>query len=193
MKNIFLKLTLPAALATTLMNADQLNFTKNLPIDSKLPVAENTIVNYENRINVALGALTYERIKPDAAYVGIGTAFYRKGLIVTATGGYNFLLSEKDIIRPMAGLGFYAKSEHLVFPLVGVGYEHAFNNTFTLGLDVASVVIGDFNYTMGVPLMFHFGEQKKWEFRLTPVLIHNEGRFLSNNTTGLGLSLGYRF
>jgi nitrogen fixation protein len=192
MKNIFL-LTLPITLSTILANADQLEFTKSLPIDSKLPVAENTLINYENRINIGMGGLTYERIKQDAAYVGIGTTIYRNGVVVIAMGGYNFLLSEKDVIRPVAGLGYYTGEKDLIAPLVGVGYEHAFNNTFTLGANVARVLVGDSNYTVSVPVMFHFGEQKKWEFRLIPMVAHNGGPLISFNKTGLGLSLGYRF
>lgn len=194
MKSIFLKVTLPATLATLLANADQLSFTKNLPLDSKLPThTESIVAPYENKVSVGLGGLTYQRTKPDAAYFGIGTAIFRKNVLFTALGGYNFLLSEKDMLTPAVGLGYYADNNHLIIPLVGVAYDHAFNDVISLGADVSSSIGKNLVYSVGIPLTIHFGEQKKWEFRVMPALVHNESNVLPSNSIALGLSFGYRF
>jgi len=142
----------------------------------------------------SLGAgVSYTRIKPDSTYIEIATSINPHSVTITAMGGYNFLLSPKDVIRPAAGLAYHAGKIHRIFPVLGVGYEHAFNDTFSLGADAASVINGDFNFAIGTPFTFHFGDLKRWEVRLTPYLVHAETVLFSSNTTALSCSLGYRF
>jgi hypothetical protein len=194
MKSIFLKLTLPATFATLLASADQLSYTKNLPLDSKLPSFTDTAVPaYENKISIGIGGLSYQRIKPNAPYVGIWTSIYHKNAFVTALGGYNFLLSEKDILTPAFGFGYYF-GNHNAIPVVGVGYDHTFNDVISLGAEVSSTVGRNLVYTVGIPLTIHFGEQKKWEFRVMPAYLrYGSGLLSNNNSLVLGLSFGYRF
>jgi hypothetical protein len=52
---------------------------------------------------------------------------------------------------------------------------------------------GNFNYTLGVPCTYHFGEQKRWNIRVTPMVVHAQMWFLPINITTLGVSLDYRF
>jgi hypothetical protein len=206
MKSTYLKLALPMALATLLVNAEELNFTKNLPIDSKtMPINENLIPAYDNRINVNPGIITYSggisyaRIKPDSTYIGISTVVNPDYIIVTAMGGYNFSLSPKDRLSPAAGLGHYTGFGRFgssgIFPVVGLEYEHAFNSTFSVGADFASVLIrgGDSSFALGVPFTFHFGDEKKWEFRVMPCLRHKQNWPRSDDQIALSGSLGYRF
>ena len=200
MKRTCLKLALPLTLATLLANGEELSFTKNLPIESKaMMVNENPLSAYDNRVNFGpdifnkAAGVGYARIKPDSAYVGIGTYVAPRYAVFTAMGGYNFLLSRKDRLTPSAGLGYYAGKSHHIVPLMGLDYEHAFNSFFSVGADVVSVINGDLNFAVSVPFIFHFGSEKRWEVRLAPCLSHSENWLVSNNRTSLNVSMGYRF
>ncbi|HUD02214.1 MAG TPA: hypothetical protein VMR37_07785 [Rhabdochlamydiaceae bacterium] len=204
MKSTFLKLALPMTLATLLANAEPLNPPKNLQIDSKtMMVNENS--TFDNRINFGPGGLfnvaagaSYARIKPDSTYIGIATYIDLNRAIVTAMGGYNFLLSEKDKLTPSAGLGcFTGLGRHTgstrIFPVVGLEYEHAFNSVFSVGTELVTVLVPHNSFvSLGVPFTFHFGDQKRWEFRLTP-LVAAQHLPIFIDTVTFSASLGYRF
>lgn len=201
MKGSYLNFALPMALATLLANAEELNFTKNLPMDSKtMPVNENLIPTYDNRINIGPGlintpgGISYTRIKPDSTYIGITTFATPYDVIITAVGGYNFLLSAKDRLAPTAGFGCWVHKYGRPFPLVGLEYEHTFNSSFSVGADLACVLVRQYsNFALGIPFIFHFGDQKRWEIRVTPCLRHNQYWPFEKNQITLGGSLGYRF
>jgi hypothetical protein len=193
----YLKLALPMLLATGVANAE-LNFTKHLPMD-KAMMQEHSFSTYDYRVDFgtnlfnAGAGVSYSHVKPDSKYIGVGTFIGPKAVGLTAIGGYNFLLTPDDILTPAAGMTFYSGKGQKFYPVVAVGYEHAFNDVFSIGADFSSVMNGDFNYTLGVPCTYHFGEQKRWNVRVTPTVIHAQLWFLPVNITTLGVSLGYRF
>lgn len=200
MPNKFLKWTLPMTLATLVASAEQLNFNKNLPLDRKEFIYNEPLSpSYDNRISFGTslydlrGGVTYEHIKPSSPYVGIGTFADSKRIGITAMGGYNVKLSEKDTLRPAAGICLFPKNKHTILPIVAVGYEHAFNDVFSLGANAASIVNRDFNITVGVPFTFHLGAEKRWNICLTPYFHHTEIGPFSANRTSVNLAFGYRF
>ena len=212
MKNAFFKLTFPMTLATLLAHADQLNFTKNIPIESEIKlVNSNPLPIYDNKLEIGIGlfglgfeeGVSYSRIKPDSMYFSFGTALHPRIVSVTAMAGYNFRLSEKDTLTPAAGLSYvpvfrpifiiFGTIDHRVLPILKVGYEHAFNNIFSLGVDFASLISRDFSYTIGVPFTFHFGSEKRWEVQVTPYMIDGIYWMHHKNKITLNCALGYRF
>ena len=203
MKTVYLKLALPLTLATLLANADQLDFTKNLPLDSKTVAAFNeyslpTYDIYDHRLSMGTNFLgrhagvTYARVKPNSTFIEVSSFANTYDFGITTMGGYNFLLSPQDILTPAVGLLYYSANSKTLYPLVALGYEHAFNNVFSLGAEVGRIIYRDFNVSLGIPLTFHFGDQKRWDVRLTPVLSHVESHGSMNIMT-INCNLGYRF
>jgi len=199
-----LKLALPLTLATLLANADQLEFTKNMPLDSKTVAAFNeyalpTYDTYDHKVDVGSwffsksAAVTYTRVKPDSTFIGVSGSFTPYSVGIMAMGGYNFLLSPKDILTPAAGLYYNSGIQKKIYPMMGLQYEHAFNNVFSIGADFVTAIKGDFNISVGVPFTFHFGHQKRWEVQLTPWMTHTKKWPVSSNEATLHCSLGYRF
>jgi hypothetical protein len=199
MKRTCFKLALPLTLATLLANAEELSFTKNLPIESKtMMVNENPLSTYDNRVNFgpdlfnkAVG-VGYARIKADSTYIGIGTYIASYGAAFTAMGGYNFLLSPKGRLTPAAGLVYFAGTPY-IFPLAGLYYEHAFNSVFSVGTEVTTIITGNSNVIVTIPFTLHFGAGKRWEVRLAPSLSHIKHSLTDNNRMNFNVSMGYRF
>jgi hypothetical protein len=106
-----------------------------------------------------------------------------------AKGGYNFLLTPKDLLSPFAGFFYYPGRYPHIFAVCGVEYDHAFTDTFSAGVNFSNIISENFNCAIGVPLTVNFGSEKRWEVRLEPVLMHVA---LWSSTT-VNCSLGYRF
>lgn len=189
-----LKWVLPLTLATLIAHADELNFTKNIPPDYKTKLSEASLPTYDNRfgftsnLNHFGGGLFYERIKPESAYIHVGTFGARDTLALAALGGYNFQLSPQDILRPSGGLIFKKRS---ISPILAIEYEHSFNPLFSMGATLVSEL--NDNFTVGIPCKFHVGSERRWEHTLTPQFGHAQILFFSINQTSISYSVGYRF
>lgn len=196
--NLYLKLILPITLATTVVSAEPLNYEKNLPLD-KQKALETSFTTYDNRIRLYANpfikgaALTYERLKPESAYIGLGTSIYSGPTAIMAKGGYNFLLTPNDLLSPFAGFIYYPGRYHNIFAAWGVEYDHAFTGSFSVGVNFSNIVSENFNCAIGVPFTVNFGPEKRWEVRLEPVLMHVTLWSLPIYSTTVNCSLGYRF
>lgn len=144
------------------------------------------------RLEFESGGVLYERVKIDAMYVGIGMAdFFSHDPAFEAMGGYNFRLSLKDRLTPVAGISYL--SGDVILPLVGVLYEHQASQLFRVGVNIKSLISKDFIYTAGIPLIFSFGPDKHWEAEFQPYLVHQGRLHLGFASTGLQCCLAYRF
>lgn len=207
MKTAYLALSL--IFATVAAGAEELNFTQNLPIDCKTKLENiNPLPSYDHKMNVGLGlfgienGISYSRVKPASAYFGVGTSFRPLAGSLTVMGGYNFRLSQKDSLTAAAGVVYepryrpiflvFGMVDHRLSPALGIGYEHAFNNVFSLGVDVASIIDRYYYYTIGVPCIFHLGATKRWDIRLIPS-IHGDRWDFYYRFLQVSGSIGYRF
>jgi len=207
MKTAYLALSL--TLATLAVGAEELNFTQNLPIECNGMIENETpMPSYDHKMDIGLGlfgienGISYSRIKPASAYFGVGTSIRPLAGSLTVMGGYNFRLSQKDTLTAAVGVSYvpryrpiflvFGMVDHRLFPVAGVGYEHAFNNVFSLGVDFASIIDRYYSYGVGVPFIFHFGATKKWDIRLIPS-INGDRWGLYHHFRQLNGSIGYRF
>jgi hypothetical protein len=196
--DLYLKLILPITLATIVANAEPLNYQKTLPLDKQIAI-ETPFTAYDNRIRLYAnpynkgGALIYERLKPESAYIGFGTSIYYGLTGISATGGYNFLLTPNDLLTPFAGFIYYPGRYNNIFAAWGVEYDHAFTDTFSAGVNFSNIVSENFNYAIGVPFTVNFGPEKRWEVQIEPVLRHATLWSLPIYSTTVNCSLGYRF
>ena len=136
--------------------------------------------------------VTYSRVKPDSMFVEVSTFANFCDFGISTMAGYNFLLSPTDILTPAIGLLYYSVSEQQLYPMMALGYEHAFDNVFSIGAELGNIIQRDVNVSLGVPFIFHFGDQKRWDVRLTPVFTHFESHG-SSNILRINCNLGYRF
>ena len=196
------KLILPLAVLTLFAYADDALPSLSLPPDNKIMMLDKEHqTSYDNRVSFgfgyfftnASGGIGYERLKPDSAYVGIATGFYYKTIGIEAFGGYNFSLTPKDRLTPVAGLTYATGRGQDLYPIVGLLYEHEVNNVFKVGANFKTLIASDFAYSLGVPLTFTVDPQRRWEFQMQPYVVHAESWLFRITSMGVQASLGYRF
>lgn len=130
---------------------------------------------YHNRISVFYPYhQAYERIKPDAFYVGVegwvtGTLPKNRALgEVELRMGYNFFYNGRDHLTPVAGVGVLketnirvwkfavddagfirisneVRAPAVIYGMIGCLYDHEFNSIFNLGLNVKAMIGGPSN------------------------------------------------
>ena len=219
MKNHYLKALLPILSMTTLGYADQAG--GNQPVNQK---KEPHFIQYHNRaILFAPFHQGYERIKPDAFYVGVEAFLVPVAnkdhdnslLDAELRMGYNFFFNGRDHVTPFAGVGFvedffreHHRTHHrpgIVYGTMGFLYDHEFNTIFNLGLN-AKVLLGgpvshkEFDWgspvvgaDVAIPITFRFGRNRHWDYRIEPFNMYLHGSNESQNYFGFRSSLGYRF
>ena len=180
-------------------------------------------IQYNNRISIVPTHPCYERIKPNALYVGI------EGYVLDFVHpkkvhcfldaefrmGYNFLFSGKEHLTPFLGIGYFEEFNvchweienirGIIYGTMGVLYEHEFNRTFSLGLNSKLILGGSvFNelehkgsFVVGVdtaiPLTFRMGKKKNWDFRLEPFNLYLHQSKCDQVLYGLRSTVGYSF
>ena len=162
----------------------------------------------------------YERIKPDAFYVGVEGIFtpiwpqkHEAWLINEELRmGYNFFCNGRDHVTPFAGAGYLEVSHHnhginIGYGTLGFLYDHEFNTIFNLGLNgkilMGSPVAGKHHLknwgsfvigsNVSLPITFRFGHHRHWDFRIEPFNIYLRGSKASETFWGFANSIGYRF
>ncbi len=216
MKHKYLKTLLPIFLMTAFVHADQGASTE----EKKEP----NFIQYHNRMIVFFPLHQgYERIKPDAFYVGLEgylASVLNKGndnLLLDAElrMGYNFFLNGRDHLTPFAGIGFvedfFKRHDHVrhnpgvVYGAMGFLYDHEFNTIFNLGLHAKFLIggpVGNKHFDWGTPVVgsdvslpitFRFGHKRHWDYRIEPFNIYLHGSNDSQDYWGFRNSLGYRF
>ncbi len=203
MKQLCLKLILPMTALTLFAHADDQIPSINMPLDNKIMMMDKEQQTfYDNRVSFCfghfyahtdMGGVVYERLKPDSMYVGIATAVYSKTVGISAVGGYNFLLTPKDRLTPVAGLSYVTGHGHDLFPVLGLHYEREINNVFRVGANFTTLIASDFVYTIGVPLTFAIDSQKRWELQMQPYVVHADSWLFRFTSTGIQGSIAYRF
>jgi hypothetical protein len=130
--------------------------------------------------------------------------------------GYHKQFGERDSLIPYAAIGFSVfhiqkGNEYLrdwSYLAVGTKYFHQFGETFELGLHVKGCrslqekhFIGsntfsrnnlNWSYEIGIPLIWHFGETRNWEFQFEPYYLQIPN-VQKTEYMGTRLSFGYRF
>ncbi len=221
MKCNYFKALLPIFSITILGHADQYTSEEQKSIQQKI---EPHFIQYHNRVilfnPVHQG---YERIKPNAYYVGV------EGYLATVLNkdndnffvdaelrmGYNFFLNGREHITPVVGIGYlqdFSKEHHhtyhkpgIVYGAVGFLYDHEFNTIFNLGF-TAKLLIGGpvsekhFDWgspvtgaDISLPITFRFGRKRHWDYRIEPFNIYLHGSNASQDYWGFRNTLGYRF
>ena len=161
----------------------------------------------------------YERIKPDAFYVGVegylAPIFTNEGAVLLDTQlrmGYNFFFNGRDHLTPIAGVGFVRdvfEKHHdqpgVVYGTVGLLYNHEVNTIFNLGLDVEFLMggtVGKNRFEWGSPVVgidvsfpitLRFGHRRHWDYRIEPFNLYLHGPHNSEDYWGFRNSLAYRF
>ena len=166
---------------------------------------------------------SYERIKPDAFYVGVegfAVPALNEGRYITFIDaelrmGYNYFYNGRDHLTPFAGIGSVKKlfkNDHrtwrnpdILYGTMGFLYDHEFNDIFNLGIN-AKLLLGAFvnekhfdssSFVMGadisLPMTFRFGRHRHWDYRIEPFNMYLHGSMGSQNYFGFRNSLGYRF
>ncbi len=174
MKHLFLKLLIPSFFVVAAeTSANEIH--QDVP-PVTLPAKENTpFIEYHNRIAafnmLATYFLYYERIKPNAIYVGIEELSTEPFLNHSASSislhnfsmGYNFFWNGRDHFTPIAGIGYFRarskscyyntlfRSVHheefsLLYGTLGILYDHEFNTIFNLGLNLKVDVGGQLGH-----------------------------------------------
>lgn len=198
MKNMWI---LPMTALTLFASADDAIPSLQMPLDNKIMMLDKEKPSsYDNRVSFCFGhfygsggGIAYERLKPDSLYVGITTAVYYWTVGIDVVGGYNFLLSPKDRLTPVAGLTYIGGIGHDVLPVLGLLYDHEINSVFRVGANFRTLIASDFIYTLGVPLTVTMDPQKRWEFQVQPYVVHSETLFFRLTSTGVQGSIAYRF
>lgn len=207
MKSIYLKMMMPMMMTTLFATVHASSSTQTDPVNPQRTTEENLFPKYDNRIKLGVSqfygnsaTLSYERLKVQSMYFGVEVAAYHHDRLgfISALGGYNFLLSPKDRMTPVAGLGYYkAKHFDYLYPIVGMLYEHAFTDTIRLGANLkanfSALVSGESKFYLGVPFTTQIGEKKKWELEVQPYTFHSKGWRVSHDSIGIQTSIGYRF
>lgn len=130
--------------------------------------------------------------------------------------GYHKQFGLKDSLIPYAGIGFavfhmHNNHEYLrdwSYFAVGAKYFHQFGETFEIGLHLKGCrslqekhLFGNssfsrsnlnWSYEVGIPLIWHFGETKNWEFQFEPYYLQIPN-VQKTEYIGSRLSFGYRF
>ncbi len=158
MKYSYLKALLPIFAITIIGHADQYTSEEQKSIQQKI---EPHFIQYHNRVILFAPAHQgYERIKPNAFYVGVEG--YLVGILnkkednsllldAELRMGYNFFFNGREHITPVVGIGYleeFFKHHHhtyhkpgIVYGAVGFLYDHEFNTIFNLGF-TAKFLIG---------------------------------------------------
>ncbi len=220
MKHKHLALLLSTLALSALGYADQPSSTDNKSADQ---TKKTPFVEYDNRILFLPLHIGYERIKPNAVYVGIEgylTPLVNKGnesLLWDAEFrlGYNFFFKGRDHLTPIVGLGyvqdFFEHDDHTIhkpavlYGLIGFLYCHEFNAKFNLGFNSKFLMGGPLSQkrfdwgspVMGadisVPITFRFGKRKNWDYCLEPFTMYLHGSKTQQWFVGFRSSFGYRF
>jgi hypothetical protein len=220
MRNQYLKALLPILSMTVFGYADQAAADEKKSIDQTKP----HFIQYHNRVILfAPFHQGYERIKPDAFYVGI-EGFLASGLNkgkdntlldLELRMGYNFFFKEKDHLTPFVGIGFvedfFRHHDHLshkpgiVYGTTGFLYDHEFNTIFSLGINAKLLIGGPVSKKrfdwgspvigtdISLPITFRFGHHRHWDYRIEPFNMYLHGSKASQDYFGFRNSLGYRF
>lgn len=221
MKRYYLTAFLSILSMTVLGQADQVTLEAEKPANE---VKEPHFIQYNNRMIVfAPCHQGYERIKPNAFYVGVEgflASILNKShentlLDAQLRMGYNFFFNGRDHLTPIAGIGFvedfFKKHHHshhkpgVVYGTLGLLYDHEFNTIFNLGLNVKFLVGGPVGKRhsewgspvvgtdVSLPITFRFGHKRHWDYRIEPFNIYLHGSHASEDYWGFRNSLAYRF
>lgn len=220
MKCNYLKALLPILLATLLGHADQYASEEQKSIQQKI---ESHFIQYHNRVILfSPFHQGYERIKPNAYYVGVEgyltiDSYGINPFFVDAElrMGYNFFFNGREHITPVGGIGYFEdfrKRHHhshhkpgIVYGSVGFLYDHEFNTIFNLGVTAKFLIGGPVSKKhfdwgapvvgadVSLPITFRFGHKRHWDYRIEPFNIYLHGSNASQDYWGFRNSLGYRF
>lgn len=221
MTNRYLTKLLPILALSAFGFADQASPEEETSIDK---AKELQSVQYHNRMVVfAPFHQAYERIKPDAIYAGAEGYLVplldskKEGVLLDAElrMGYNFFFNGRDHLTPFAGLGYFQDHfkfdrDHrhrpgVVYGAVGFLYNHEFDKTYNLGVNVkfltggaveekhfdwGSAIVGT---DIAIPATFRFGKNRNWDYRLEPFNLYLHGSNASENYFGFRNTVAYRF
>lgn len=175
---------------------------------------------YEHRINFDLLRVGYEHIKPDAVYAATECWYLlrstsdgpRLGLgEAEARVGYNISLNPSNMLTPFIGGGYFRsfepdKKQELVYPALGLRYNHMFGSVFELGLNLEGMMgysLKEYKYPswgnptwgldVGLPFTWKFTQNKRWDIRLEPFFTGWFGQDRDAFFGGIRSSFGYRF
>jgi hypothetical protein len=136
--------------------------TAAIHADSSQKEQATPFIEYHNRMAVfSFSHLAYERIQPNAFYVGVEgwaakTVTHDNRLVVEGEFrlGYNLFWNGRDHFTPIVGTGFFKDfnrvHEHghhkmkpgICYATIGFLYDHEFTDVFNLGLNVKGLLGG---------------------------------------------------
>lgn len=198
-------------------HADQTASEGEEPVNQK---KEPRFIEYHNRVNLFTpGHQIYERIKPDALYVGVERFkinLWNQGRKNELTDfelriGYNHFYNGRDHLTSFSGMGYLEdnRPRHhkpaILYWTTGFLYDHEFNSIFNLGCNMKVLFGGPlgekhdlwgsfvFASYISVPITFRFGYKRHWDFRIEPFNLALHGTNMRQDYLGGLSTLGYRF
>jgi len=222
-KNRYLKLLLATLASTACLHADTPSLLSPATPSAEKP-KEPHFYEYHNRVILFQPFHQgYERIKPNAFYVGI-EGYVAPEINQTRISwlldaelrlGYNFFFNGRDHLTPITGIG-YAQTfsrEHrdthhkpgVLYSIFGLLYEHEFNSVFNLGVNAKFLLGGAVNSNSfdwgspvigcdaSLPITFRFGRHRHWDYRIEPFNFYLHGPHATVDYVGFRNTLAYRF
>jgi hypothetical protein len=217
-KALIVLLSIFSLSAITYADSSDTDSTTPSPHDTKKPPFRE----YDNRLSFFPTYLSYERIKPNAVYVGMETSggfplnkaladlFFYSELRL----GYNFFFRGRDHLTPVVGGGYTKdicinharclRRPNIGYGLIGLRYWHECSYKFHMGVN-AEFLIGRptnekhqwnspvMGFNISVPLIFKFKDHEKWDSCIEPYSVYLRGGNTSTIYAGLRYTLGYRF
>jgi hypothetical protein len=222
-KNRCLKLILAALASTACLHADTSTLLSPAKQNAGKP-KEAHLYEYHNRV-ILFQPLHqgYERIKPDAFYVGV------EGYVAPEVNqtrlswlldaelrlGYNFFFRGRDHLTPVTGIGYaqtfsreHSHTHHkpgILYSIFGLLYDHAFNSVFNLGVNAKFLLGGAVNSNSfdwgspvigcdaSLPITLRFGRHRHWDYRIEPFNFYLHGSHATVDYFGFRNTLAYRF
>lgn len=217
----YFKALLPVLSIATLAHADQPGNEVEKPA---APKKDQQLIQYHNRVILfAPFHQGYERIKPDAFYVGVEAYIAPvlnksdDNMLVDAElrMGYNLFYNGRDHLTPFAAFGFvkdfYGTRHHehhkpgILYGAAGFLYDHEFTRNYSLGFNAKLMVggpVSEKHYDWGSPVVgtdlalpftIRFGYKRHWDYRIEPFFMYLHGSDNAQDYFGFRSNLGYRF
>lgn len=172
------------------------------PEDIKKIKEEGTPIIFVS-VKPGLSGIAYERVKKDAFYWSIASVLSPKSKVfgVGAYIGYNFKLDPRKTLTPYVGSTYIRVNNirhgKVFMEQAGLKFDQAVNDLFSFGFDFSLCASLSKNFTYGftadTTLSCHLGEARNWDITFMPYHTRVENAFCEVTSTGVQVSLGYRF